>query len=374
MLVALICVSVAATMALGAGWVAALQRRRARVAEQQASREARELQVALEVRDGVLDRIGDGVLLVAHSGEVLFANGKLRELLGRRVDRLADVSPPELQEAIREAIVDGSAHRLELQAAGTLLATITPVGPASALAILRDVTTEHLAQSIRTDFVSNASHELKTPVSSILALTETLREAGDADPGVTERFLALLEQDVRRLSRLVTSLLDLSRLESQPLPNDRVRLDLVVQDEAHRLERHAATARLHLVVDRCDEATVVGSESDLGLLVNNLLDNAIHYSSDRGDVRVSLARERDVVTFAVSDTGIGIGSRDLDRIFERFYRADPARSRQTGGTGLGLSIVKHIAEAHGGGVSVQSVLGAGSTFTVRLPLADPAPA
>jgi two-component system sensor histidine kinase SenX3 len=152
-----------------------------------------------------------------------------------------------------------------------------------------------------------------------------------------------------------------------------VDLGEVVAEEVDRLRPRAEATGLRLVADVKGEALVLGSEGDLGLLVHNLLDNAIHHNPGGGDVRVSVGASGDVATLTVSDTGIGIASRDLDRIFERFYRADPARSRETGGTGLGLSIVKHVAEAHGGDVGVQSVLGTGSTFTVRLPLVTPTP-
>ena len=186
--------------------------------------------------------------------------------------------------------------------------------------------------------------------------------------------MGLLQDESRRLVRLATDLLDLSRLEVARPPDELVDLARVVSEEAERLRPRAEAAGLRLVLEIAPDVKVSGSESDLSLLVHNLLDNAIHYSPEGGDVRGSLGDRDGAVTLEVSDTGIGIASRDLDRIFERFYRADPARSRQTGGTGLGLSIVKHVAEAHGGEVQVQSVLGAGSTFTVRLPRADRAPA
>ena len=147
-------------------------------------------------------------------------------------------------------------------------------------------------------------------------------------------------------------------------------LDRIVAEEAERLRPRTDGANLRLVVDTDAGAHVLGSESDLGLLVHNLLDNAIQYSPEGGEVRVMVRARDGQAEVRVTDTGIGIASRDLDRIFERFYRVDPARSRATGGTGLGLSIVRHVAESHGGTVEVRSVLGAGSTFIVRLPLAD----
>src|SRR5439155_9046053 len=172
-----------------------------------------------------------------------------------------------------------------------------------------------------------------------------------------------------RLSSLVNDLLDLSRLEGEPAGDAPVDLGEVVSEEAARLRPRAETAGLRLVADAREPVRVSGSRSDLGLLVHNLMDNAIRYSPDGGEVRATVRVHQGHAELRVADTGLGISGRDQERIFERFYRADPARSRATGGTGLGLSIVRHVAESHGGQVTVRSVLGAGSTFIVRLPLA-----
>jgi two-component system, OmpR family, sensor histidine kinase SenX3 len=237
--------------------------------------------------------------------------------------------------------------------------------------VARDVTAERLLDRIRRDFVANASHELKTPVASIQALAETLTDAAGEDPDTARRFLGRLEQEANRLSRLVNDLLDLSRLEGGPADGGTVDLRAVVADEADRLRPRAEAAGLRLVTESPEAVRVTGSRSDLGLLVHNLVDNAIRYSPDGGEVRVVVRVHAGQAELRVADTGIGIAGRDQDRIFERFYRADPARSRATGGTGLGLSIVRHVVESHGGTVSVRSVLGAGSTFIVRLPVTTP---
>jgi signal transduction histidine kinase len=234
--------------------------------------------------------------------------------------------------------------------------------------VARDVTSERQLDRIRRDFVANASHELKTPVASILALAETLSEGAGQDPDTAGRFLSHLEQEANRLSRLVGDLLDLSRLEGEARERTTVDLGEVVSEEADRLRARAEGAGIRLVVEAPEPVGVSGSKGDLGLLVHNLLDNAIQYSPDGGEVRASVRVREDRAELRVTDTGIGISSRDLDRVFERFYRADPARSRATGGTGLGLSIVRHVAESHSGDVLARSVLGAGSTFIVRLPL------
>jgi two-component system sensor histidine kinase SenX3 len=210
---------------------------------------------------------------------------------------------------------------------------------------------------------------LKTPVASILAIAETLRHAVVEDPDAADRFLGRLESEANRMSRLVRDLLELSRLEGdlhEPAP---VRLDEVVRTETERLRQRAESAGLSLVVERIDPLEVEGNNADLALLVHNLVDNAIRYTEEGGRIRVGLTLDAGIAEIEVDDTGIGIPSRDLDRVFERFYRVDPARSRETGGTGLGLSIVRHVAGSHGGEVRVESVLGAGSTFIVRLPAA-----
>ena len=246
--------------------------------------------------------------------------------------------------------------------------------PGTVVVVLRDVTRARSVERLRRDFVTNASHELKTPVASILALSDTLRTAAGDDPEAVARFLSRLEQEAERLAALVGDLLELSRLEAaQPEPAE-VRLDRVVHDEAERLRSRAEGAGLRLRVEAARPVLVWGSAADLALLVHNLLDNAVRYTGEGGEVRVSVGRMDGAAELTVDDTGMGIPSRDLDRIFERFYRVDAARSRETGGTGLGLSIVRHVAEAHGGSVHVRSVLGAGSTFVIRLPLAAASPA
>src|SRR5437588_749328 len=202
---------------------------------------------------------------------------------------------------------------------------------------------------------------LESLAAGIAALAEALDDAAGRDEAATERFVGLLQDESRRLARLAADLLDLSRLEVEVPPPEIVDMVRVVGNEVERLRPLAETAGLRLVLEPAGDVKMSGSESDLGLVIHNLLDNAINYTPGGGEVRVSLLTDGGRVSLVVSDTGIGIASRDLDRIFERFYRADPARSRQTGGTGLGLSIVKHVAEAHGGDVRVRSVLGAGAT-------------
>jgi two-component system sensor histidine kinase SenX3 len=359
------------------GMVPVLRRHRA---ELEAARRAQDedrarladLEGKVASREAVLAALPDGIVLLAPDGAVAYANPAARSLLGRRFDTLEELTPDSLRDAARRAASEDASAETEFETGGRIVqATAVPTGTGGGVVLVaRDVTAARLVDRVRRDFVANASHELKTPVASILALAETMQDAAAEDPAAMERFAARVEQEAGRLSRLVTDLLDLSRLEGVIPDRDSVDLDRVVAEEAERLRPRTDGASLRLVVDTEPGVRVPGSASDLGLLAHNLLDNAIQYSPEGGEVRVMVRSRGAEAELRVTDTGIGISSRDLDRIFERFYRVDPARSRATGGTGLGLSIVRHVAESHGGTVEVRSVLGAGSTFIVRLPLVE----
>jgi len=326
-------------------------------------------------REAVLGALPDGIVLFSGSEQVVYANPAARNLFGRRFERAAELSPDALREVVRAAFTTTDPAETSFESGGRdVAARALGAGTDGAVVLVaRDVTAERRLDRIRRDFVANASHELKTPVASILALAETLTGAAGSDRTAARRFLARLEDEANRLSHLVTDLLDLSRLEGEGGERSMVDLAEVVSDEAERLRGRAEAAEIRLVVEAPEPVRVSGSVGDLGLLVHNLLDNAIQYSPDGGEVRAGVRVRDGRAEARVSDTGTGIASRDLDRIFERFYRADPARSRATGGTGLGLSIFRHVAESHGGDVTARSVLGAGSTFIVRLPLAERRP-
>jgi two-component system sensor histidine kinase SenX3 len=235
-----------------------------------------------------------------------------------------------------------------------------------------DVTEAHRVARVRRDFVANVSHELKTPVGALQLLAETLMDAID-DPEVARRFADRIHNESKRLARLVSELLELSRLQgAEPLPAPTpVAVDRIVNEVMDRSRTPAAAKDIDMVVTGTHGLTVYGSESQLVTALANLVENAIAYSPEETTVSIWCRTDGDHVELAVSDRGIGIGPRDLDRIFERFYRADQARSRVTGGTGLGLAIVRHIAVNHGGRVEVASTVGEGSTFTLRLPARPP---
>jgi two-component system sensor histidine kinase SenX3 len=222
--------------------------------------------------------------------------------------------------------------------------------------------------------VANVSHELKTPVGGLALLAEAVADAAD-DPVAVRRFAERMQQEAARLSAMVHDLLALSRLQADggAQPATPVALDRVVTEAVDRCRTAASSRAITLDVRAERGLTVLGDEEQLVTAVRNLVDNAIAYSPPRTRVSVGLRQQAGTVEISVSDQGIGIPASDLERIFERFYRVDPARSRETGGTGLGLSIVKHTVANHGGEVTVWSREGIGSTFTVHLPLLETAP-
>jgi len=326
-------------------------------------------------RDLVLSSMEEGILLASAGGEVRFANAAFERYLGAPPSTRHALVPAGLREAAQRAAEERSPVAVEVEAgvpARSLRGAAVPVDEeGSVLLVLRDVTEAKRLDAVRRDFVANASHELKTPAASIRAAAETIRTAVVDDPAVVPRFAERMEAEAIRLSRIVEDLLDLSRLETGSELADDVAIDALVREESARLHDAAEGAGVELVVDAREVPAVRGSARDLALLVRNLVDNAIRYTKPGGRVEVTLASEDGDVALRVADTGIGIPSRDLPRVFERFYRVDRARSRETGGTGLGLSIVKHVVENHGGTVSVESELGRGSAFEVRLPASSP---
>jgi two-component system sensor histidine kinase SenX3 len=236
------------------------------------------------------------------------------------------------------------------------------------LLLAEDRTQAQRAEEARRDFVANISHELKTPIGAIGLLAEAIEDAAD-DPDSVRRFAGRLQHESSRLGKLVNEIIDLSRLQfDNPVESARaVRVDAVIAEAMDRVRSAAEVKHIRLVRGGPHGLQVIGDKDQLVTAVNNLVDNAISYSPEHTRVAVGVREREDAVEITVTDQGIGIPDEELDRIFERFYRVDPARSRQTGGTGLGLAIVKHIAAAHRGEVTVWSSHGAGSTFTLRLP-------
>jgi two-component system, OmpR family, sensor histidine kinase SenX3 len=259
-----------------------------------------------------------------------------------------------------------------------------PLGNGFVAVEAADVTESHRVARVRRDFVANVSHELKTPIGALQLLAEALLDATDPssagvavdpaeDVAAARRFAERIQHESVRLGRLVSELIELTRLQgADPLPTpEPVSVDWVLAEVVDRTRTAASAKRIELVLGGERGRTVYGSDSQVATAVVNLVENAIAYSPEETTVTVTVGGDGEMVSIAVGDQGIGIAPGDLDRIFERFYRADQARSRATGGTGLGLAIVKHIATNHSGRVDVSSAVGAGSTFTLRLPARPP---
>ena len=238
--------------------------------------------------------------------------------------------------------------------------------------VLEDRTSDIRLDKTRRDFIENISHELKTPIGAIALLSEAIQEAGDDRAAVT-KFASSLNKESSRLTFLVQDIIKLSRLQSEEVIADAELVDLneVVVEAIDRNEQLAAKRKIRLVSEQVPALDVFGNREMLITAVKNLVENAITYSDQGTSVGIGCSAKDSIAEIAVTDSGAGISPENQQRIFERFYRADPSRSRDTGGTGLGLSIVKHVAKIHRGEVKLFSQVGVGSTFTLRIPLATP---
>ncbi len=281
---------------------------------------------------------------------------------------------PDLASLVQQVRRDGQIRETELlmtrsaAPARHVTARVAPLGARLVLALVEDRTRERRVEAVRRDFVANVSHELKTPVGAIRLLAEAVNDAAE-DPEAVKRFSARMLTESDRLSRLVQQVIELSRLQGDdpleaPAP---VQIDDVIRVAVDTSAIDADSKRIGVVTSGLQGTAVLGNEEQVTAAVANLVANAVSYSECGSTVVVSTKADDDFVSISVVDQGIGIPAEEIDRIFERFYRVDPARHRSTGGTGLGLSIVKHVAATHGGDVNVWSVEGQGSTFTLTLP-------
>ena len=287
-----------------------------------------------------------------------------------------DLVHPELRAMAGEARRFGLVRERELDlprgplGRGRLVvhARVAPLGTEHVLVLVEDRTEARRLEKIRRDFVANVSHELKTPVGALRLLAEAVNDAAD-DPDAVRHFADRMEHESKRLATLVQEIIDLSRLQVADAlhPPEPVVIDEVVADAVDRCRLGAQAKSIDVIIGGDPGAVVFGDHSLLVTAVRNLVDNAIAYSAEDTRVQVGVRRTGGLVEISVADQGIGIAKDEQERIFERFYRIDKARSRATGGTGLGLSIVKHVAANHGGEVTVWSVEGEGSTLTLRLP-------
>ncbi|NDH64940.1 MAG: two-component sensor histidine kinase [Microbacteriaceae bacterium] len=250
-------------------------------------------------------------------------------------------------------------------------ARATNLGDSNVLLLVEDRTEARRLDETRRDFIANISHELKTPIGAISLLSEAIKDA-EGDPVMLEKFTKSLRKEAKRLAALVNDVIQLSRYQSVEMQSHVEMVDLaaVVEEAVERNSFKAEQKNIKINFLAPSGITVVGDQEMLIVALKNLIENAVIYSEENDTVGVGLRVNDDVAEIAVTDNGVGLDAEEQNRVFERFYRVDPSRSRETGGTGLGLSIVKHVALSHNGEVRVFSKPGVGSTFTLRLPLAD----
>jgi two-component system sensor histidine kinase SenX3 len=319
----------------------------------------------------VLAVLRSSAVVVDDAEEVVKASAPALAMGLVRSQRLASA---ELAELVRQVRRDGQIREADLvlpRPTGpprTVTARVAPLSSRLVLALVEDRTRERRVEAVRRDFVANVSHELKTPVGAIRLLAEAVCDASD-DPEAVERFARRMLTESDRLSRMVQQIIELSRLQGdEPLELPAVvHVDAVVASAVDFITTDAQSKNIKVVTGGTPCLRIFGNEEQVSAAVLNLVANAITYSGADSTVLISTKVHEDMVEISVVDQGIGIPPDELDRIFERFYRVDPARHRSTGGTGLGLSIVKHVAATHGGDVRVWSLEGQGSTFTLSLP-------
>src|SRR5882672_307998 len=322
-----------------------------------------------------LDEAADAIVVVARIGREIVRNAPARRFDGARHGEVL------AQDAVKELLqlaLDGVSSQRELQLFGppaqVLQLRSFPLRRdgevVGAVAFTRDVSEARRVESVRRDFVANVSHELKTPIGALGLLAETM--AGTDDPAVVQQLADRVVREADRLSRIVDDLLDLSQIEAQEAPTRApMPVRLLVSETVDLVQAAADLADVPIVISpEPPDIEVACDRRQMRSALMNLLDNAIKYSGPGQPVEVGAHLVGDRIALVVRDHGIGIPTRDLERIFERFYRVDRARSRETGGTGLGLAIVRHVAQAHGGDVTVESREGEGSLFTLHIPISN----
>ena len=335
--------------------------------------------------EAVLAGLTEGVVAFDHEQCIIHVNDAALEMLrldrGKVMGGSLDIvqTAPEIKRAVATCFDEGvdamstaSFGGRSLEYSTRLMHNSIDAG-AGVLLVIEDVTERRHLEQVRTDFVANASHELKTPISAIRGLVETIIDDPSMSPEVFASFIGRIRQQTINLDNIVRDLLQLSRFDTETREKSLTYIDLaglLRQVHQARLE-DAEAAGIELELDiQADNLETEGEAEALHQLVINLVDNAIKYTLAGGRVQMRLLQSGDLAQLEVEDTGVGISKSEIERIFERFYRVDRARTHDSGGTGLGLSIVKHIAQAHQGTVKVSSQLGKGSVFTVQLPLAD----
>jgi len=332
-------------------------------------------------RAAILSSMVEGVLAVDHELRITFYNEAFARAVHARspsegLPLLRVVRDPELKRLLSEVVAGGTAARERmtlLNAEGRLfevqVAPLKEHDKAGAIATFHDITELERLERVRKDFVANISHELRTPLAAIQGYVETLLDGAIADPAHSRRFLEIIGANTERLSSLAADLLTLSEIEAErvPLPAERISVVELAESALQMVSAQADRREVHAFLGSAEDVHVAGQKGRLERALANLLLNGINYNRPGGEVRVDIRSSGGTVQISVTDNGIGIAPQDISRIFERFYRVDKARSRQTGGTGLGLSIVRNTVERSGGSVSVDSQLGKGSVFTLEFP-------
>jgi two-component system, OmpR family, phosphate regulon sensor histidine kinase PhoR len=345
------------------------------------SRTLAELRAERDLQGSILDGMQEGVLVLDKDGRVVMMNPALRAMLLVGTDAkgklfMEVLRHAELHELMNRAREEGEPARGEIDLPGIkprrlLVHAAALAGDAAGLlAVLVDVTDLRRLESLRRDFVANVSHELRTPVTAVRSAAETLRTSALRDPVATARFVDIIDRNGERLQSLIEDLLELSRLESKEfrLRKEAVDIDVVFRIVLGLFRERAEKKGVHLSARLAPGTRPLPTDQRaLEQVLSNLIENAIKYCPPGSEVALSAIEDRDGLLLTVADTGPGIDAKHLPRLFERFYRVDAGRSRELGGTGLGLSIVKHLVEALGGAVSVESAVGKGSVFSVRLP-------
>ncbi len=320
----------------------------------------------------VVSALQSGAMVVRRDRRAAYSNHAAAALGLARPDGALHAAIADLAE---KSWASGGVVEEEVEVSRGVLGTasivhvrVTPIDDELALAVANDNTEQRAAEATRREFAVNVSHELKTPVGALSLLAETIETAAD-DPVMVREFAIKMGREARRLTKLIQEIIQISRIQGGESVLDHDPIDVAsVIHEAFEGAALAAEARdISLVADLRDRPQVLGDRDLLVMAVRNLVDNAVLFSEPGARVTTSVTCKGDVVSIAVLDQGIGIEAKEQERIFERFYRSDPARARDTGGTGLGLSIVKHVALQHGGAVTVWSQPNVGSTFTLALP-------
>jgi len=342
-------------------------------------RKIEELQDDKQRMESIIAAMSAGIVVFDRQARVVLANKSIELLLdiqGESTGKMPMelVRHPAVGDAVRGSLEGAYVPALDLttSAGKVLLAQATPVrGPSGqvdrVVVVFHDLTEIRRAEKMRKDFIANVSHEFKTPLTSIRGYAETLLSSAPKDPGLMHEFLEAIERNSALLQALVDDLLVLARLESEaPVERQALNVRDLVDQQIQSRQHLLGEKGIEVQVD-CPSLDILADRSRLTRAVSNLLDNAMHYNRPGGHVRISGRALDGGFALDIADSGIGIRREDLSRIFERFYRVEKSRTRESGGTGLGLAIARHAVESQGGTVSVNSKLGVGSTFTIFLP-------